>query len=63
MRNCGFVLCIPIYNAGVKWQDWITAYKAQTLQAEHIIVIDSSSIDQTAVLAEQAVFCTYNCKM
>lgn len=56
MEKLNFSLCIPIYNAGSKWQDWITAYKAQSLQADQVIVIDSSSTDQTAVLAEQAGF-------
>ncbi|MDG2947549.1 glycosyltransferase family 2 protein [Bisgaard Taxon 10/6] len=56
MKKLNFSLCIPIYNAGSKWRDWIIAYKSQTLQADQVIVINSSSTDQTAVLAEQAGF-------
>lgn len=47
---------IPTYNAGSLWQKWIEAYQNQSLKADQVIVIDSSSTDQTAVLAEQAGF-------
>lgn len=47
---------IPTYNAGSLWQKWIEAYQNQSLKADRVIVIDSSSTDQTAVLAEQAGF-------
>lgn len=49
-------LIIPTYNAGSLWQKWIDAYQNQSLKADQVIVIDSSSTDQTAVLAEQVGF-------
>lgn len=49
-------LIVPTYNAGSLWQKWIDAYQNQSLKADKVIVIDSSSTDQTAVLAEQAGF-------
>ncbi|MFU2114425.1 glycosyltransferase family 2 protein [[Pasteurella] aerogenes] len=51
-----FTVIIPTYNAGSLWQKWIEAYQNQSLKADRVIVIDSSSTDQTAVLAEQAGF-------
>lgn len=51
-----FTIIIPTYNAGSLWQKWIEAYQNQSLKADQVIVIDSSSTDQTAVLAEQAGF-------
>ena len=50
------VLCIPTHNANKLWQNWITAYKRQNLKADKVVVIDSSSTDQTALLAESASF-------
>ena len=40
---------IPTYNVGSLWQKWIEAYQNQSLKADQVIVIDSSSTDQTAV--------------
>ncbi|MDH2997298.1 rhamnosyltransferase [Pasteurellaceae bacterium LFhippo2] len=52
-------LIVPTYNAGPLWQKWITAYQQQSIQADEVIVIDSSSQDQTLELAKQAGFTTY----
>ncbi|AUI67108.1 MULTISPECIES: glycosyltransferase family 2 protein [Glaesserella] len=51
-----FSVIVPTYNAGYLWEEWIKAYNQQTLRADKVIVIDSCSTDQTAVLAEQAGF-------
>lgn len=51
-----FTAIIPTYNAGTLWQKWIETYQNQSLKADQVIVIDSSSTDQTAVLAEQVGF-------
>lgn len=51
-----YSLVVPTYNAGLSWQEWIEAYQNQAIKAEKVIVIDSSSTDQTAILAEQADF-------
>ena len=34
MTALQLVLCVPTYNAGNKWQDWITAYQSQLLKAD-----------------------------
>lgn len=54
------LLVIPTYNAGNQWQDWIAAYQSQSLKADKVIVIDSSSSDNTVKLAEEAVFSVYS---
>ena len=51
-----FLLIIPTYNAGNLWKAWIAAYQSQSLKAEQVIVIDSSSSDNTIKLAEEADF-------
>lgn len=56
MTALQFVLCVPTCNAGNQWQDWITAYQSQSLKADKVIVIDSSSSDNTVKLAEEAGF-------
>ena len=60
MAALQFVLCVPTYNAGNKWQDWIVAYQSQSLKADKVIVIDSSSSDNTVKLAEEAGFSIYS---
>ncbi|OOF42978.1 rhamnosyltransferase [Rodentibacter rarus] len=56
MTALSFVLCVPTHNAGNQWQDWIVAYQRQTIKAEEVIVVDSSSSDQTVKWAEEAGF-------
>ncbi|MGQ8819705.1 glycosyltransferase [Bibersteinia trehalosi] len=51
-----FNLIIPTYNAGSLWKTWINRYQSQSLKANKVIVIDSSSTDNTAMLAKQAGF-------
>lgn len=51
-----FTLCIPTYNAGKLWQDWICCYQQQEIKANKVVVVDSSSSDQTVPLAQQAGF-------
>ena len=60
MTALSFVLCVPTYNAGNQWQDWIHAYQSQSLKASQVIVIDSSSSDETAKLSEEAGFCVHS---
>jgi len=51
---------VPTYNAGSLWQDWlISMVRQQGFMLSQVLVIDSSSNDQTLVLAEQAGFQTY----
>lgn len=60
MTDLQFVLCVPTCNAGNQWKDWITAYQSQSLKADKVIVIDSSSSDNTVKLAEEARFSVYS---
>ena len=60
MTALQFVLCVQTCNAGNQWQDWITAYQSQSLKADKVIVIDSSSSDNTVKLAEEAGFSVYS---
>lgn len=49
-----FVLIVPTRNAGSGWRLWLDAIEQQTLRPDKIIVIDSSSTDDTVQLARQA---------
>lgn len=49
-------MLVPTCNAGNQWQDWIAAYQQQSLKADEVIVVDSSSSDQTVKWAEDAGF-------
>lgn len=60
MTDLQFVLCVPTCNAGNQWKDWIAAYQSQSLKADKVIVIDSSSSDNTVKLAEEAGFSVYS---
>ena len=60
MTDLQFVLCVPTCNAGNQWKDWIAAYQSQSLKADKVIVIDSSSSDNTVKLAEKAGFSVYS---
>lgn len=49
-------LIIPTFNAGELWEKVLVGLKTQTLRPDRKIVLDSSSDDQTASLAEQYGF-------
>ena len=49
-------LIVPTLNAGSQWSDWIALLKSQSLQPDRVLVVDSSSDDQTIQLARQAGF-------
>ena len=55
-----FLLCIPTYNAGNLWNKWIEAYQFQSMTANQVIVIDSSSSDDTVELAKDAMFSVFS---
>jgi len=44
-------LIVPTLNAGSLWLSWLEAYKQQTRKPDCLLVIDSSSSDDTAALA------------
>ena len=43
-------------NAGEHWAQWIAALQAQSIAVDEVLVIDSSSTDDTVALAEKAGF-------
>ncbi|MGK5054308.1 glycosyltransferase [Janthinobacterium sp. RB2P8] len=45
-------LIVPTLNAGVSWGDWLRKVQSQTHRPNRILIIDSSSDDETAVLAK-----------
>ena len=49
-------LMIPTLNAGKRWAECLEAIKAQSLQPKRLLIIDSSSADETAVVARAAGF-------
>ena len=44
-------LIVPTLNAGSLWESWLKAFAQQTLRPDRLLVIDSSSNDQTVALA------------
>lgn len=53
-------LIVPTYNAGHLWQKWIERLTSQDIVLDEIIVIDSSSIDNTVMQAKNAGFTVYS---
>lgn len=51
-------LCVPTLNAGDSWKKWLTALKSQSQKVDEVLIIDSSSDDDTVKLAAQ---CNYKC--
>lgn len=47
-----FTLIVPTYNAGTaRWNEWFHAFQKQTNQPLQLIIIDSSSTDDTRNIA------------
>lgn len=49
-------LIVPTLNAGKLWQSWLKAFEQQTRKPDYLLVIDSSSSDDTAALARAQGF-------
>ena len=45
-------LIVPTLNAGRQWEAWLNAFEQQTRKPDFLLVIDSSSDDETAALAQ-----------
>jgi len=55
-QSYDFTLIVPTLNAGPRWQEWLDAYRQQTVHPQNVIIIDSSSTDGTPELARGAGF-------
>jgi rhamnosyltransferase len=44
-------LIVPTLNAGSLWESWLKAFEQQTRKPDYLLVIDSSSSDDTVALA------------
>jgi rhamnosyltransferase len=51
--SVSFAVCVPTLNAGSQWVDWLTRTQV-ALQGAALLVVDSSSDDDTAELARRA---------
>jgi len=49
-------LIVPTLNAGEQWQAWLEAFSRQTHKPDYLLVVDSSSSDDTAALARAQGF-------
>ncbi|BBA36240.1 family 2 glycosyl transferase [Methylocaldum marinum] len=49
-------LIVPTLNAGALWPSWLTAFERQTRRPDRLLVIDSSSDDDTVALARSYGF-------
>jgi len=49
-----FAVCVPTLNAGPQWQHWLEATLAGLAPTMRLVVVDSSSDDDTATLARNA---------
>ena len=47
-------LIVPTLNPGGEWSNWLQAFSAQSMHPGHVLVIDSSSDDDTARLSRDA---------
>ncbi len=53
-------LVVPTLNAGEGFMNWLEAIRAQSVSPERLIIIDSSSSDETVELARNAGFEVYS---
>ena len=49
-------LFVPTCNAGEPWREWLEALRTQTRQPDRLLLIDSSSDDDTPSLAREYGF-------
>lgn len=50
------IIIVPTYNACPNWIKWIKALESQDIKLTDVLVIDSSSDDETVNYAEHAGF-------
>lgn len=51
-----YSIVVPTYNPGEQWLDWVNALKTQSVKPEVILVIDSSSEDDTVLVSRDNGF-------
>ena len=56
MRQTHTALIVPTLNAGVAWEKWLSAFEQQTLKPDELMIIDSSSEDDTVNIAREHGF-------
>jgi rhamnosyltransferase len=56
MQQLQTALIVPTLNAGIAWRSWLSAFKLQTLKPDELMIIDSSSDDDTANIAREHGF-------
>ncbi len=49
-------LIVPTLNAGKRWESWLHAFEQQTHKPDYLLLIDSSSNDETVALARSHGF-------
>lgn len=54
MNKIGLV--VPTLNAGKRWEAWLQAFAAQTRKPDYLLLIDSSSSDDTVAQARELGF-------
>ena len=52
-------LIVPTLNAGNLWESWLKAFEQQTCKPDYLLVIDSSSSDNTKALARAQGFAVH----
>lgn len=48
-----FAVIVPTYQAGESWSDWWDALNSQTIYPDEVVIIDSSSTDNTVSIAKE----------
>ena len=56
MTSLKAAVCVPTLNAGPKWIDWLAKFKSASAPLSEMLVIDSSSEDDTVRLAGECGF-------
>jgi rhamnosyltransferase len=56
LEDLTIVVAVPVLNAAGRWEAFLGGLKRQTLPIHKVLILDSSSIDGTAGLAEAAGF-------
>jgi len=56
MSNVGLI--VPTLNAGIHWKKWLDAFEQQVEKPKYLLIVDSSSDDETVKYAKESGFQT-----